>query len=382
MFNRVRAVLTRPESSRFAVLALLDEYTSQLFVKFLGNLRQDLSRIAPPPAVESSLDYHASRRQLDQFFDQLQEREAQHRRRFSASGIDEESDLERERRLVRLSHLKKFFQSHTFIEVSREQAAKRISESTAAIGTASAGIIAAMVEQFSRPEIKNFATQSLIVVSFGVLIYVLRDRMKDWAKGLLLKKASKFLPDFELQLMAKERRIGNVKEWFRFTSAKDLPSDVFKLRQVAAASAMERKLPEDIFHCHKIQEVDGTALQASKPLPTHRALHENTRINLERYLKHMDDPFKDLTDLDASGRFTRSRSHRVYHFYLCVKTASRPKDGIEKMRARFSPLRLLARQAHSTPSTTVTAETQIQIYRIVLDKTGVVRLEDLQPRAH
>jgi hypothetical protein len=374
MFGRTRAVVNHPETKRFTVLQLFDEYTSQLYVKYLAHVRHELSKIGPPPAGEASIDYHTARRKLDGLLDEQQEREAQHRRRFVNPSSEEESDLDRERRMVRLSHLKKFFQSRTFVEISREKAAQRVSESTAAIGTATAGIVAAMIEQFSRPEIKDFAAQSLIVVSFGVLVYVLRDRLKDKAKELLFKRASKFLPDFEQQLMAKDKKIGTVKEWFRVLGNKDLPADVLKIRQQVSASEMEKRLPEDIFHCRKIQDVHGTFLAAAAPMPMNRVLHENTRINLERYLKHMDDPFKDMTDLDATGRFTRSRLHRVYHFYLCVKTVAKPAEGFDKVRARFSPSRLIARR-QPAPSIGQSME-QTHIYRIVIDKNGVVRLEE------
>src|SRR5690606_33128615 len=116
--------------------------------------------------------------------------------------------------------LKKFFQSTTFVDITRQQSAKKISESTATIGTAVAAIIAASVEQFGRGHASaDVAWQGLSLLSLGVIVYVLRDRMKDWAKRKFHQKALKFLPDFEQRLIAKDRKIGRVKEWFQILTS-------------------------------------------------------------------------------------------------------------------------------------------------------------------
>jgi hypothetical protein len=180
------------------------------------------------------------------------------------------------------------------------------------------------------------------------------------------------LPDFEQQLMANDRKIGRVKEWFRLRSAAELPEPIKELRKFASSHEMEKRLPEDVVHCRKIQElgasvrVDASNNRMKKgDVTSTRSLHENTRINIERYLKHMDDPFKELTDLDVDGRFCQSLSHRVYHFYLCVKTVSRPAES------------RLARHLQSIGASAPPKREQTLLYRVVLDKNGIVRLEDL-----
>lgn len=364
MIARVRAGLATDHQAPTAVLAIFDEYMSQLYVQYLGAIRSQLLKIGVPPVAESNPIYTQARRELEQTLDQYQECEARHRLKFGAPSPQVETDLERERRLVRMSHLKKFFQSKTFIDISRQPSAKRISESTAAAGTALAGIVAALVERFSRPEITDMAFQGLFVLSFGVIIYVLRDRLKDQMKARFHEKALKLLPEFEQQLMAKEKKIGSVKEWYHISAPQKLPDEIIALRKKSSATEMEARLPEDVFHCRKIQEVHAEALSATGALT--RALHENTRVNFERYLKHMDDPFKELTDLDDNGRFLQSTSHRVYHFYLFVKTVAKPIENIAHLR-RLVGTKEPGRICEQT-----------LVYRIVLDKHGVVRLEDLR----
>jgi hypothetical protein len=362
MMSRIRETIDRPDLRSVTVLTLFDEYLSQTYVRFLGTIRGEFATIGIPNSGSLSLSYRNKRLELENFLDQLQENEARHRRRFNVNRTGQESDIEREHRLVRLSQLKKFFQSRSFVEVSRQQAAKRISESTAAAGTAIAGIVATLLERFARPDIINVAFHGLFVLSFGVIVYVLRDRMKDYAKKIFHEKAAKLLPDFEQQLLAKDRKIGTAKEWYRIVTAKNVDPQILAARNTASEAEMEYRLPEDIFHFRKVQELNGSNLSDRGDGTAKRALHENTRINIERHLKHMDDPFKEFTDLDPSGRFTKSRSHRVYHFYLCVKTTSYLSD----------PSKLGLFRSKSQP-----IQEQMSIYRIVLDKNGVDRLDCL-----
>lgn len=362
------AVLDFDPRKPSSILRMLDEYVSQLYVQYLVRLRAELDKIGCPahPEIDKSA-YAIERAKLEAKLDRLQSLEARHRAQFGIAAPHDETEIDRERRLIRLSHLKKFFQSKTFLEVSRHQSARKISESTATIGTAFAAIVAALIERYSRPEVTDVAINGLVVVAMGVIFYVLRDRLKDRVKAIFHRKVLQMLPDFEHHLVVGERRLGAVKEWFRILSPRELPEEILKLRRMVSASEMERRLPEDVFHCRKVHEVAGN------PTPTGfessvshvRAFHENIRVNFERHLKYMDDPFKDFTDLDLSGRFQRSRTHRVYHFYVCVRTTTRPQDPVWTSPRRTRSLQDGARRE------------QTLVSRVVLDKNGVVRLEEL-----
>ncbi len=361
----IRTTIDSKLQASGAILTFLDEYTSQLYVNYLSTIRSELARTPTPKACENELAYSQARARTESFLDELQAKEAKYRAKFGLRCGDEESELDRERRLVRLSHLKKFFQSKTFIDVTREKAAKKVSESTATVGTAVAAFVAATIERFSRTEVGDAAFSGLALLCFGVILYVLRDRMKDWAKQRFTEKALQFLPDFEQKLIAKQKKIGRVREWFRVLKAKDVPLDVLAIRRSGSTSEMEKRLPEDVFHCRKIQEVNASTLvEDGQPAPS-RALLENTRVNFDRYLKFMDDPFKELADLDPSGRFLLSKSHRVYHFYICVRTTSGPVD--PSLKGKIGVSQVPRSQRH----------TNTQLYRVVIDKNGVVRLENV-----
>ncbi len=358
MVAEVRKLLWNSNTNTLAVLHLLDEYLSHLYVQYLATIRCELDRTHEIPENLDTMAHARLKNELCLLLDGLQESEASHR---NALGLirEEESidELDRERRLVRISHLKKYFQSSTFLDLSRRTPQKRVSEYLATIGTLIAAVVATGFEIFGRHKAAEAAVQGMFLIALGVAVYVLRDRMKDWLRNFLSEKARKYLPDSEQQLWANNKKLGFVKEWFRTYSKKKLPKEVVDLRRRASASDMETRLSEDVFHYHKVQSLMQMPAVMESGNGT-KALHENIRICFDRFLKNMDDPFKEVMELDTWGRLKQSRSHRVYHFYLISRT-------------KFS---------------TVAGKSVHEIsYRIVLDKSGIVRLEEIEnvhPKDH
>lgn len=373
-----------------ALNALLDEYVSQLYVQYLGAIgnefnnfessnewtRHDQHGETDPSAnktagstIDGDAAPEAARARARQLLKALQEDEAVYRRTRGLS-FESETDLERERHLSRLSQLKKFFQSKTFVDVTKTQAAQKVTESTALVGTAIAAIIAALLEQLGRKNVSTLASQGLMVVGLGIILYVIRDRMKDWARTKLQSKALALIPDTETLLIADQKKFGISREWLQIYSSKACDAAVTDARHADSVVEKNLRLPEDVLSTRRV-----FFLRPNFAGPGHsRSLHENVRLNLDRHLKFMDDPFKDLTDLESDGRLTLSRSHRVYHFHMVTRTSllKGPLARPSKLRTWTQALRaILGFKPHIIKSDSV----HIATHRIVLDKSGIVRVE-------
>lgn len=389
------AIRSKTEDGR-ALNSLLDEYVSQLYVQYLGAIAGEFAnfesshewtRHDSTPSREmmvadletanasegSTIDGDAAseiaRARARQLLKALQEDEAVYRRTRGLS-FESETDLERERHLSRLSQLKKFFQSKTFVDVTKTQAAQKVTESSALVGTAIAAIIAALLEQLGRKNVATLASQGLMVVGLGVILYVVRDRMKDWARTKLQQKAMGLIPDFETQLIANQKNFGISREWLQISTSKVCDAAVTEARHSDSVVERNLRLPEDVLTTRRVFFLRPNFAGPGQA----RALHENVRLNFDRHLKFMDDPFKDLTDLEADGRVTLSRSHRVYHFHMVTRTSilkgklaqpSRMRTWVQAFRAILG-LRPLIIQPDSV---------HIAAHRIVLDKSGIVRVE-------
>jgi hypothetical protein len=330
------------------ILPLLDEYVSNFYVQYLGKLRTAMGQVDPVAREKAdSVEYHAVWQQFTDRLGNLQRDEAQYRHKFTHRVEHAQSPVDQEQAVIRLSQLKKFFQSRMFVDVSLHSPSHRFLETTAIAGTALAGFAWAGLQFFSRPEIAQTANHGVFVFSFAVITYVLRDRIKDRAKVSLHRRVQKWLPDIDQQLEAGGRVIGSIREWFQLQTRHALPDSVKEMRLRASRAEIDRNLPEDVLHIRKVITVHPQAAREAG-----WALQENTRINVERYLKLMDDPIKELAVLDTTGELTRLQSRRVYHFHV----------GIE-----------LRSQLLSSPQAERRA-TQ-QLYRVILDKDGIDRLE-------
>ena len=370
---------------------LLDEYASQLYVQYLGAVAKEFNQYETSNVNErteptepsvfhdsssgSIIDGDAgcelARRRARQTLQALQEDEALYRKTRCWS-FDTETDLEREQHLIRLSQLKKFFQSKTFVDVAKTQAAQRVSESTALLGTAIAAITAAIIEQFGRKNVATLASQGLLVVGLGVILYVLRDRMKDWARVKLQEKALVLIPDFETVLVANQKRFGISREWLQIQQSKSVEPEVTEARHAESVIDRSLRLPEDVLYLRRVFFLDpGFDAQDQT-----RSIHENVRLNLDRHLKFMDDPFKDLTDLEADGRIVFSRSHRVYHFHMVTRTTLLTGPFAKPSKLRVWKTAALALMGVKT-KLPAPDKTEIATHRVVLDKSGIVRVENL-----
>ncbi|MBN8539354.1 MAG: hypothetical protein J0L82_03125 [Deltaproteobacteria bacterium] len=370
---------------------LLDEYASQLYVQYLGAVAKEFNQYEASHVTErteptgpaafndsssgSTIDGDAgcesARRRARQTLQALQEDEALYRKNRCWS-FDTETDLEREQHLIRLSQLKKFFQSKTFVDVAKTQAAKRVNESTALIGTAIAAITAAFIEQFGRKNVATLASQGLLVVGLGVILYVLRDRMKDWARVKLQEKAMVLIPDFETVLVANQKRFGISREWLQIQQSKAVEPAVNEARHAESVIDRSLRLPEDVLYLRRVFFLDPGFDSQDQT----RSLHENVRLNLDRHLKFMDDPFKDLTDLEADGRIVFSRSHRVYHFHMVTRTTLLTGPFAKPSKLRVWKHAVLALMGIKT-KLPAPDKTEIATHRVVLDKSGIVRVESL-----
>lgn len=371
--------------------SLLDEYASQLYVQYLGAVAKEFNQYESAHITErteptgprefndttsgSTIDGDAgcesARRRARQTLQALQEDEALYRKNRCWS-FDTETDLEREQHLIRLSQLKKFFQSKTFVDVAKTQAAQRVNESTALIGTAIAAVTAAILEQFGRKNVATLASQGLLVVGLGVILYVLRDRMKDWARVKLQEKAMVLIPDFETVLVANQKRFGVSREWLQIQQSKSVEPAVTEARHAESVIDRSLRLPEDVLYLRRVFFLDpGFDAQDQT-----RSLHENVRLNLDRHLKFMDDPFKDLTDLEADGSIVFSRSHRVYHFHMVTRTALLTGPFAKPSKLRVWKHAVLALMGIKTKLPDPD-KIEIATHRVVLDKSGIVRVENL-----
>ncbi|MBL7544861.1 MAG: hypothetical protein JNL11_13670 [Bdellovibrionaceae bacterium] len=347
IMSMVRSVTDSQWSVSSPVVNLLDEYIHHVFIETLGKVDFEISRFQKNLEGPERNKFIDGWRQMHLQLANLQKKEMHFQRKHCLTPNHLKSQDSSELLLVRLGQMKKFFQSKMFIDVQKSQSLKKFSEPTAALAACFAGITAAAIQQFGNPDFYQISLQGISFLFFAMGLYALRDRIKDLAKNYLHKRISKYVPDFEYELKDKKEQIGRIKEWLKTVRTSDLPISVRQKRKSVSVSEAESYLKEDVLFLKRVYCLNAKREKSSdNPL----SLQETLRINVQRYLKFLDDPMKDITILDQKGRFTRKTSHKMYYLYALVNYASK---------------------AHGN-----NAEKQMHLYRVVLNKNGIQKVID------
>ncbi|MBL7555603.1 MAG: hypothetical protein JNM24_07250 [Bdellovibrionaceae bacterium] len=344
IMENVRRVTDANWTVNSPVVNLLDEYIHHVFIETLGKIDFEISRFQKNMDTAERVKFVDGWRQLHLQLSILQKKEMHFQKKHCLTPTHLKSQDSSELLLVRLGQMKKFFQSKMFIDVQKSQSLKKFSEPTAALAACIAGISAAVLQQVGNPDFYQLGLQGASLIFFAMGLYAIRDRLKDFAKSFLNKRISKYVPDFEYELKEKDVQIGHIKEWLKTVRTMELPEMIRHRRKSASVSEAESYLKEDVLFLKRIYCLAPKSKGKDNPL----SLQENLRINLQRYLKFLDDPMKDITILDQKGRFTRKTSHKMYYFYALVNYCAK-ENGVDTQK-------------------------QMQLYRVVLNKNGIQKV--------
>lgn len=326
-------------------LLLLDEYISHLYVVLLSHLKfycdsghKDASFFKDIPLLAKK---EAEHRKLLGYF--LQE---EHNKNIS----------EEEHYLRRASLLKKYFQKILFIRGTLKNRESRLLIPVYGLSAAIAATFAILVQvyQLERQE-QAIGISTIAFVSIAVFAYVVKDIMKDYARKYFFHRSQKYFPDYKVKLSYVHKNdrksLGEVDEFLRLSSARDLPREVRELRFSSQDVDLEPEVEEDVVEYKKIFRLNLKSLELREHY--HWGIREVMRIRLDRYTTSMDDPTKMLHLLRADGSIESHMGHRVYHLHVAVSI--RPLDSFV-----------------STDLGT------LKLFRIKMDKTGVLSVETVK----
>lgn len=344
----LRKVTDQKQALEIPVVQLLDEYVHHLYVESLGKIKEDYFKLKTQ-VVESHLSLYERNWQLfENKLNELQKEETyyQVKHRVTLNQVTQQDNGEL--LIVRLGQMKKFFQSKMFVQVLKKQTMKTLSEPTAALAASFAAISAGIIQHYGSNRVVDYSLSGLSIAFFGMALYVLRDRLKDIGRTYIINRVAKFLPDMEYSLVAENKKIGKIQEWLKIISSSQVPAGVQVLRKKACVSEAESFLKEDVIHMRRnFSLFEQVSLDGN-----HFALQENLRINLERYLKHLDDPHKEIMLLNKEGQFSKLTSNKVYYFYAIADIKMTKGEQVTEQRS--------------------------EVYRIVMNKLGLLKVRELE----
>ncbi|WP_319477998.1 hypothetical protein [Marispirochaeta aestuarii] len=285
---------------------------------------------------------------IQSVIENMMKAENQHRREMKyPSVLKNKNDSEIERILYRESILKKWAQTVLYMSSEETGTNRKIGHILAGVAAAAAMTFAIVATFFAE---RLFASYSIPWAMIIVVSYMLKDRIKEILRGILLRIMPRFISDRTEKLVDQilQKNVGKTKSMVRLVQLKETPHSVQAVRNAGANPFQTILPPENIIHFRK-----DITIKSGKLMKEHsriEAVTEIIRVKMDRFLEEMDDA-KKLLRTWKDGRLSAVKGKRVYHINLVLRLVSSEED-----------------------------EEQVSRYRLVVNRQGIQRIEEVVSR--
>ena len=184
---------------------------------------------------------------------------------------------------------------------------------------------------------KSLGTFTIPLYVALVIIYMLKDRIKDLSRHYLVGKINKRFFDHKTVIRVKgDEKIGWCKESFDFVSEDSVPLRVRKHRNRSRIIDIEsRGIGEKIIFYRKLLRLDQKALDNSYGNYNITGVADIIRFNVSRFIQKMDNPEKPLYYLEGD-EFERLSGEKVYFVNMVLRFKLDDETSYRRYRIIFN----------------------------------------------
>lgn len=200
----------------------------------------------------------------------------------------------------------------------------------------------------------DFSLRVAVFIGIAVVAYVFKDRVKDLSKEYFGKKVAGGLADRESRLQLSyvgpvgEPRtvdVASQQEWVEHLDADALPDDT---RYVWERMGGEIARGAETLHYAKKLWIEPEALRTLEFGDL--SVKEVIRFDTTPFLAYLDEPLTELAQYDVEGGAVIRKAPKVYPLDVVLRVRLGPDGGPER-------------------------SVQMECFRVVLDKSGIVRVD-------
>lgn len=331
-----------------------DEYLSNRLETLLSDMMLRLEELSKNDSVMQAIT------ELRQMAVREMKYRQQHEKLFVNS---KKTEQEREYYFYRHSLLKKFLARPLYIAVERRKQESFYRNMAAGTGAG----LAALWTQLSNLSTshvmykRTFSLEFWLLTFAGVVMYIFKDRIKEVSREYFNERLKKYLPDYRGKLTAEfltdghaltKGEVGKYTEYVRYLEEQSLPEEVRFIRKTRARRDIDSTNLESVIHYHK--QIALPDRRKKNQLDV-ESIKDIFRFSVTHFLEHLDNSqktFTMLSDIDGAAEYV---APKVYHVNIVLRLRS-----------------LAAAQEQS-------GYLEIQHFRLILNKEGIVRLESLIP---
>ena len=169
--------------------------------------------------------------------------------------------------------------------------------------------------------ISQFENQQWAYIIALVVVYMLKDRIKENIRILFNVFVEKYYPDRSFEIIDKNNKtkIGLGKEIVQFVKWGDVPNTILQIRESTNKSAIEREgKPEIVLKYSKIIELQTEKI--SEYHKRHSNINDIIRFNVKNFLQYADDPISVENLWDPKKKhIIKVPCAKVYHLNIIFR---------------------------------------------------------------
>lgn len=355
-YRNLRVDYQQPElninSNLLTNLKLVDEYITYRLENSFAAIYNEIETLSSLKNIDC--------KNILEFITQVAYEESQYRIQQGFICFKNSTSVNYEYYAYRFGAIKKHIFQVLYLDIRHIKNEKKYRNYMAMVGAA----IAALLYLPAQALLVINSNISLPVIFLVVVAYMFKDRVKELSREMLfdkiLDKFYKYFPDNDLFIQdytqEKEARnislIGRCKEYMRFLKKENVDANVLKLRSQGHVVDTDEERFEEIIYYNK-----DVYLNSQKIINSHHRrtnIKDIIRFNINEFLDKLDNPTGKINFFDIEKNiFSSLKAPKVYHLNIIFKYTIGDKN-------------------NSKPS--------YQRIRVVLDKNGIVRLEEVIPR--
>ncbi len=236
-------------------------------------------------------------------------------REYPSADIDR-GVLQGERGIERESLLKKWSQSVLYLTNQDSRIDKGLVHLFAGTAAAVAMSLAVLMAFFADTWFSSYTVPWALVI---VVSYILKDRIKEIVRGLLIRVLPRLIADRTEKLIdqRKKETVGRSRSLVKFIREGSLPEEIREAMD-QGRDELTRTQPEGNVILFK----KTILLKSRKLLREHSRVNSITeiiRISIDPFLEQMDNSQKSICRADDDGSLTRIGGNRIYHCDIFVQ---------------------------------------------------------------
>ena len=353
IYEKYRVIRTEYEKefaakSVITNLKLVDEFITYRFENSISSIYTEIDTLSNLKSIDckSIMDYITS----------IANNESDYRIAQGFIYFKNSTSVNYEYYAYRFSAIKKHVFQVLYLDVSHIRNEKKYRNMVSMIGAAFAALMYLPAQALL---IVN-TSASFSVFFMIVLAYMFKDRVKEISREIILDKVldkfHKYFPDNDLIIQdstnanSSKSHIGKCKEFVRFLKKEKVRKEVMKIRNYDHVVNIDEERQEDVIYYRK-----DVKLNFKKIMNSHyrrNNIKDIIRFNINEFLDKLDNATGKINFYDMEKNiFTSLKAPKVYHINIIFRYNSDNAN-----------------------------EPVFQRIRVILDKNGIVRIEEVIPR--